>query len=474
MSSRALPAPAVQTLTGAALGCCAALVALAPDATSKLVLVIALSALPAAVWLLSCPVRWIGVFFVAAWLLPPLPIEMGNSGPHAAILVAAVGLLAGVVRLQGWKVRPDWLSGTILAFFLSCFASLALAALYSGLSVALASLARVCLLGISVYLFLYVRDGPGVLSDAQITRMLRLLFSAAALSAVLACIDFRFQLPAPAGYGAQFVWLETGVFRRAQGVFYEASTLGNLCAFFLAFIAVAMLPPTLRLLPRWTMLLAGVPLAVALVLSYSRASVLNLCTALLVLGWLERKRIRWSRLVIAIAAVAAFGTVILNWIFPRFFTIWLLRIRASFDYFAEAPNAVLSGRLDTWRQLLEHLAENPLHLLFGTGYKTLPYSDLLGRATIADNTWISVLVETGVIGLAALIGLNAAILITSFRVARSDDRVRSFIGLWMFCFWAGQMVQMFSADLLTYWRVLPVYFFMLAIAAQRERNPAVR
>ena len=34
----------------------------------------------------------------------------------------------------------------------------------------------------------------------------------------------------------------------------------------------------------------------------------------------------------------------------------------------------------------------------------------------------------------------------------------------MFCFWAGQAVQMFSADLLTYWRVLPVYLFVLALA----------
>ena len=29
----------------------------------------------------------------------------------------------------------------------------------------------------------------------------------------------------------------------------------------------------------------------------------------------------------------------------------------------------------------------------------------------------------------------------------------------MFCFWAGQSVQMLSADLLTYWRVLPVVLF---------------
>jgi hypothetical protein len=38
----------------------------------------------------------------------------------------------------------------------------------------------------------------------------------------------------------------------------------------------------------------------------------------------------------------------------------------------------------------------------------------------------------------------------------------------MLCFWTGQAVQMFSGDLLTYWRVLPVYFFVLALAARPE------
>jgi hypothetical protein len=30
----------------------------------------------------------------------------------------------------------------------------------------------------------------------------------------------------------------------------------------------------------------------------------------------------------------------------------------------------------------------------------------------------------------------------------------------------GQAVQMLSGDLITYWRVLPVYFWVLAIAAR--------
>ena len=79
--------------------------------------------------------------------------------------------------------------------------------------------------------FLYTAYGPDADSSASI-RNVRLLFLASTVVALFACFDFYFQLPAPAGYGPQFVWLDTGVYRRAQGLFYEASTLGNFCTFF--------------------------------------------------------------------------------------------------------------------------------------------------------------------------------------------------------------------------------------------------
>jgi O-antigen ligase len=130
---------------------------------------------------------------------------------------------------------------------------------------------------------------------------------------------------------------------------------------------------------------------------------------------------------------------------------------------------VLSGRLQTWTHLASYIAENPVRVVFGIGYKTLPYSDVTGTTAIADNTYLSVLVETGVAGLAALCALNIAILTACYRAFQADDPMRSFLGAWFLCFWCGQMVQMMSADLLTYWRVLPAYLCVLALAT---RNPA--
>jgi hypothetical protein len=99
------------------------------------------------------------------------------------------------------------------------------------------------------------------------------MFWATVASALFAYIDFYYQLPAPAGYGPQFISLESGVFRRAQGFFYEASTLGNVCAFFLEMIAVALfLRRREQPVPLPALLAGGIVLASALALSYSRVT----------------------------------------------------------------------------------------------------------------------------------------------------------------------------------------------------------
>jgi len=132
-----------------------------------------------------------------------------------------------------------------------------------------------------------------------------------------------------------------------------------------------------------------------------------------------------------------------------------------------------SGRLSTWQAIAAYTAQHPVQVLFGVGYKTLAYSNVLGETTIADNTWLSTFIETGVAGVAVLIALNLAVLRATFRAARSSNEHAAFHGSWAFAFWVGEMVQMFSADLLTWWRLLPIVFFVIAMAVLgAEKVPA--
>jgi O-antigen ligase len=449
------------------LGAWAALIGLAPDIASKCA--IAAPVLLGALlwWTALSASRWLALFLACLLLLPPLPFPVGNAGAHIAPIFALLGLLVGVLRATEWRRWRGPLPFFLCLFLAVLVESLAFAALYSGWSVAFGSLLRILLFATSVYVFLYTLAGPGG-PESDPVAFARFLFRIGTLGALFACVDFYFQFPAPAGYSAQFVWLEEGVFRRAQGVFYEASTLGNFCAFFVVMILVASFPPRNEdpICSRAALAVGGVIFSTALIFSYSRASWAAVAVAGCALVYVRRLKIRRVLIVSIAALVAAAGSV--RFALPAFSSSYWSRIEASFQYFGSSPDDVLSGRLSSWNTLVDFLFQHPWHAIFGIGYKTIPYTDYIGQGLVADNTYLSLLVETGVVGLLAFTLLNVAILRTALRAARSTRSRASFFGTWIFCFWSGEIVQMLSGDLITYWRVLPLYFWVLATAARES------
>jgi hypothetical protein len=453
------------------LGTYASAIALAPNRSLQLILVAPLVAIPVFLWVLAGPQRWPIAFLCAALVLPPLPIPMGDSGPHSCLAIAALGFFVSLLRMNQWRLRVESLHIGMLAYVGVLAASVAFAAVYSGLQIALASLARVVLFAISIFIFYYTAYGPGS-GERGDSKLFRIVFAAGVVSALFACIDFYFQLPAPAGFGPQFVWLESGVYRRAQGVFYEASTLGNLCAFFLVTIAVSLAglgsAAGKRPLSRAALLAGTVVFTSALMLSYSRASLVNVIVSILMLLFLQRQRIGLRRLLLLPSVALGAAAVAGYFLFPRFSAFYWERLSASVLYFFTATEGILSGRLESWSVLVRFLSDHPWHAVFGVGYKTLPYSDFIGRPIIADNAYLSALVETGVIGLAAMLLFNFTVLGIAWRAMRGRDPKQAFFGTCVFCFWVGEMFQMMSGDLLTYWRVLPVYLWTLGMAARRR------
>ncbi len=452
---------AIRPLAPLVIGLSAAGAVLLPSVAQRAVGAAILLAIPFLWFVLSAPHRWLSLFFAAALLTPPLPFPAGNSGPHISVVFAACGLLVGILRADEWRLRMEPVTAWLGVLYTVLVGSVAFALAYSGWIVAAGSLARVLLFGIACYVFLFAAYGP----ESPHRRICGQLFWLAAGSALFACLDFYFQWPAPAGYGPQFVWLASGVFRRAQGVFYEASTLGNLCAFFLTMTAVEWLRPGHETpVPRFALAAVSPVLATALILSYSRASLVALGIAVATLGLLHHPRLPSRRVVLGPLILLVGGAGVAYMVFPEFASNYWMRVQLSAQYLFSATNGVLSGRLENWQKLSSFLVEHPWHLLLGVGYKTLPYSDVAGSPVIADNMYLSLLAETGVLGLGAFIALNVAILKAGW-AART-----TFYGAWIFSFWTGQVFQMMSGDLLTYWRVIPIYFWVLAQAIRKERT----
>ena len=208
----------------------------------------------------------------------------------------------------------------------------------------------------------------------------------------------------------------------------------------------------------------------ALMLSYSRGSLANLVAACVTLMILRRVR-AWR--VIALAVVtAAVSIIAVRTLWPAFSDSYWTRIAGSLQYFWYSPDGVLSGRVGNWRLLTDFLLREPWQALFGIGYKTLPYTGLAGTPIIADNTYLGLLVETGIAGLGAFLALNFFILRAALRAARKSHPRAVFFGEWIFCFWIGEMLQMLSGDLITYWRVLPLYFWVLGTAIRETQDGA--
>src|SRR6185503_3778378 len=205
-----------------------------------------------------------------------------------SLLFAGLGLAAGALYIRGWRIAPGRLTWAFLFLLFVLLSSIGAAAIYSGPELAAASLIRVLLFSIGIYAFFYTAYVP----RADGLLRVRQLFWMASISALIACIDFYYQLPAPAGFGPQFIWLQTGVYRRAQGIFYEASTLGNFCTFFLVMIAVAFTRRREEVsISRPALIVGGMLFSAALIFSYSRASILSLLIALVVLAWTHRKHV---------------------------------------------------------------------------------------------------------------------------------------------------------------------------------------
>ncbi len=454
----------VQAAAVGAIGIYSATFALLPSTTARLAWTVPIALVAALWWMMSGAMRWVAVLLAFATLLPPLPVALGDSGPHPAMAAALVGVLIGLARLSEWRISLDAVTVTLCGLFIVLLGSVGTSVIFSGPVAAAGTLARVALFGVGVYVFLYTAHGPA-LRAGSLARPIRWLFAMAIVAAAFACVDFYYQLPAPAGFSAQFVWLDAGIFRRAQGLYYDASALGNFCAFFLVMVVAELAEKDgFRPISKPVLMAGGAVLAAALMLSYSRASLLNVLAAAATLAALKRVRVRRLAVTVAISAMGAAAAV---WgLFPAFAEGYWIRLAASTQYFWSAPEGVLSGRVASWRVIVDFLVSHPWHVIFGIGYKTLPYNSLLGAPVIPDNMYLSLLIETGIPGLFALLAFSGAVIYTGYRATQDLRPETRFLGTWITCFWVGQMVQMLSGDLLTYWRVLPLYFFVLAMVVR--------
>jgi O-antigen ligase len=416
------------------------------------------------------------LIITTALIIPPFYLSAlpGQIPIHiCSLLLLALALMVSF-RLEIFRLNWDSIGEAGLYLLLAMALSLPFAYWLSGVQVGIQSSLRFLLVLQPWFLYAWICTTGWVEKDEQLTRFVRFLLIVGAAAATYGIIDFYFPFPFSHPFADQYIFLQGEKIRRAQGLFYEASSFGNLCAFFL----------TLSLLQLYSLRkgssllhLSGLFLLVgifftALFLAYSRGSWANVMMTVTVFLALQRA-LQIRRLAALLVLMAAFGLLLYQvspGVVANFFE-WRL---ANLLEFWNDPSFATSGRWETWERLITFFADHPWLLLFGIGYKSLPHTDLFGTSLIADNGFLSLAFETGITGFIAFLNLNWVIFRSLHQTTQHQNSTVRRYGAFMFAFWCGEMVQMMTGDIFTFWRNVILYFSLIALVQRLSRQDRVR
>lgn len=421
------------------------------------------------------PLIFVVVFLVVLIVLPPFYFSrFGETPVYVSSLLVPMGLAIVVARLPEFHFRFDTITKGLGLFLAGTGLSLPFAWWLSGSEVGTQSVLRWLMLAQMALIYFLVRGAKPTREGRAERYVVPILMVAAVLTAAYGILDFFWPVPLDHPAADQFIWLGTTVLRRAQGVFYEASNFANLCGFFLATASAAFLARQERAVGfsrPWLLVFIAV-LSLAVFVAFSRSAWGNVLVTLGVFVGISRQ----VKLRRGLAFFVALGIPLtLLWVYsPELWNYFVnARVGNLTQIFAD-PNLASSGRFETWARVFSILQDYPQYLLFGIGYKTLPYTRLFHGEIITDNGFLNLLLETGILGLAGFLAFTAAVFKTFLDLARRSRGTMAFWSTLLFSFWCGEWVQMMAADAYTYWRSMAVFVALMGFTLNGAEPWTVR
>jgi O-antigen ligase len=205
---------------------------------------------------------------------------------------------------------------------------------------------------------------------------------------------------------------------RATGSIGQANELGSFLAMF-AVIAFALVPGVKSWVGRIVMLGTFVAASVGLIYSLSRGAMLAFVASLFPVAW------RTSRVLFALLLAAA---ALSPWWAPDYLKDRILKSESEVEGSDEvALDMAAQARLQTWQSLMEVVKTHPIDGIGFTGLgDVLPdIGEGLGLSEVKDsahNTYLRMIAEMGILGIAAFLWLMTRCLVLSeraFRAART-------------------------------------------------------
>jgi len=199
---------------------------------------------------------------------------------------------------------------------------------------------------------------------------------------------------------------------RLQGPLGTSNEYGTLMAFYLPVLLVLLYRTrgTERLL--WT--IAMLVNVLILILVASRGAIVGLVGGVLAVGLLARRHISARGVLQMAAAMAVFATIGLAFVVNEYGD--LLYSRFIGDSTAITASDRSSGRTEIWAQGLATMADAPLSMIVGFGWKTF----VLMNSIASHNEYLEFFFNLGLVGLSLAIIIYAYVV---YQVASSLDRL---------------------------------------------------
>ena len=191
----------------------------------------------------ACLRTWPYLFVSAALVVPPLyPSLLGGETPvYVANLVFVAGCFAVLARRTDFQIGEDSVGKAAAGFLFALALSIPFGFWLSGTSEGLGSCLRFFLLLHPFLIYYWLRGFRPVHREEWLIPAGKLLLGLGAASAIYGIVDFYFPIPIPHPFADQYIYLDGRMIRRAQGMLYEASSFGNLSAFFLSLTLAILL-----------------------------------------------------------------------------------------------------------------------------------------------------------------------------------------------------------------------------------------
>ena len=210
---------------------------------------------------------------------------------------------------------------------------------------------------------------------------------------------------------------------------------------------------------------AAALLVLGAVSTVSRTSIVMLLVCALVFLWLRPREVRrlWPLVVPALVVVQLALPGNLGTLKAAFFPAGGLIAEQR-----EAAGTRGSGRVADLAPTLAVYRDTPL---LGQGYGTRVVTGLEANAPILDNQWLASLVETGALGVLALLYLFGRFLRRVAAEARHDDSDRGWMLTAVAASVAAYAVGMFTYDSFSFIQVTFLLFILLGLGAALLRTP---